>query len=122
MEGAVLSNLSRSSNLHQNPLAQKLCLGPYFLMLSRVGGKEKHMERSRKLKYIIGGQWENSVHPLHAFFPPTSLYFQRKLLFRHVTFPTGMSVSEPTPLEFYGLKYLDLREFLTKCHVIFNLQ
>lgn len=82
------------------------------------------MERSKKLKFIPGGQWETNAYPFLAFIPSHPLHIQRRLLFRHVAFSIGMNVSEPTPLEFYGLKYLDLREFLTltKCHVIFNLQ
>lgn len=80
------------------------------------------MERSRKIKYSVGGQWETSMHPLSALFH-LFLVSERPIL-QDVAFATGMSVAEPTPLQSYGLKYVDLKQLftLTKCHVIFNLR
>lgn len=80
------------------------------------------MERSRKIKYSVGGQWETSVHPLSALFH-LFLMSERTIL-QDVAFATGMSVAEPTPLQSYGLKYVDLKQLftLTKCRVIFYLR
>lgn len=81
------------------------------------------MERWRKLKHNVGGQWETRVHPLAAFVPPISLLCQREQFFRYLVFPTGMSMAKPTPFELYRQKYTDFKQLFTliKCHVICNL-
>lgn len=82
----MLSSVSRYPGSHQKPPTQNLCNVSYFPSPSKdyfhnwklinsvlliwdpaAGkGKEKLMERWRKLKGDVGGQWEISAHPLAA--------------------------------------------------------